>query len=52
MWDCEHCEQEVEDKYDYCPNCEESGCIAGDHKCKKIELIWLYWNPNPTPFGE
>lgn len=33
MWTCSECEHEVEDKYDYCPNCEELGCIAGDHKC-------------------
>jgi hypothetical protein len=37
-WTCEHCETEMEHKYDYCTNCEEFGCTADDHKCNEVDL--------------
>ena len=32
-WTCTHCNAQIEEKYDYCPTCEELGCTANDHRC-------------------
>jgi hypothetical protein len=35
MWTCQHCETQVEDKYDYCPFCELCGCLKDEHYCQQ-----------------
>ena len=37
-WTCEHCDTEMDNKYDYCTNCEAFGCTADDHKCNEVDL--------------
>lgn len=34
-WICDCCDEEVPDKYDYCPSCEGCGCTPDNRRCNE-----------------